>query len=235
MSDKQQALEALAAAQWKLALRLHGHDDGDLLRLHPARRLRQAAARHGCSCPGLSLGILLGALVIVARLGPDLDLRALGQPPLRRAPSTRAPGASADDASARRAERRRDRLLLRLHRADARHHLVGGAPHAQHRALLRRRPQRSPAFQNGLALAGDYMSAASFLGIAGLVALSGFDGLIYSIGWLVGWPVVHVPDRRAAAQPRHVHVRRRRRVPPAPDAGAHRRGDRHARGRRRST
>src|ERR671913_315698 len=45
-------------------------------------------------------------------------------------------------------------------------------------------------FQNGLALAGDYMSAASFLGIAGLVATSGFDGLIYSIGWLVGWPIV---------------------------------------------
>jgi cation/acetate symporter len=44
--------------------------------------------------------------------------------------------------------------------------------------------------QNGLALAGDYMSAASFLGIAGLVALSGFDGLIYSIGFLVGWPLV---------------------------------------------
>jgi cation/acetate symporter len=46
------------------------------------------------------------------------------------------------------------------------------------------------ATQNGLALAGDFMSAASFLGIAGLVALSGFDGLIYSVGWLVGWPVV---------------------------------------------
>ena len=45
-------------------------------------------------------------------------------------------------------------------------------------------------FQNGLALSGDYMSAASFLGIAGLVALSGFDGLIYSIGFLVGWPIV---------------------------------------------
>lgn len=44
--------------------------------------------------------------------------------------------------------------------------------------------------QNGIALAGDYMSAASFLGIAGLVALSGFDGLIYAIGFLVGWPIV---------------------------------------------
>ncbi|MCM3879364.1 MAG: hypothetical protein ND807_04570 [Vicinamibacterales bacterium] len=49
---------------------------------------------------------------------------------------------------------------------------------------------RVTGFQNGLALAGDYMSAASFLGIAGLVSLSGFDGLIYSIGFLVGWPVV---------------------------------------------
>jgi len=45
-------------------------------------------------------------------------------------------------------------------------------------------------FQNGLALAGDYMSAASFLGIAGMVALKGYDGLIYSIGFLVGWPLV---------------------------------------------
>lgn len=45
-------------------------------------------------------------------------------------------------------------------------------------------------FQNGLAIAGDYMSAASFLGIAGLVYASGFDGLIYSVGWLVGWPIV---------------------------------------------
>lgn len=45
-------------------------------------------------------------------------------------------------------------------------------------------------FQNGLALAGDYMSAASFLGIAGMVSLKGYDGLIYSIGFLVGWPLV---------------------------------------------
>ncbi len=46
------------------------------------------------------------------------------------------------------------------------------------------------AFQNGLALAGDYMSAASFLGITGLVALSGYDGMIYATGWLVGWPAL---------------------------------------------
>jgi cation/acetate symporter len=46
------------------------------------------------------------------------------------------------------------------------------------------------ARQNGFALAGDYMSAASFLGIAGMVSLSGFDGLIYSVGFLVGWPII---------------------------------------------
>jgi hypothetical protein len=46
------------------------------------------------------------------------------------------------------------------------------------------------ALQNGLALAGDYMSAASFLGIAGLVALKGYDGMIYATGWLVGWPAL---------------------------------------------
>jgi cation/acetate symporter len=45
-------------------------------------------------------------------------------------------------------------------------------------------------FQNGLAIAGDYMSAASFLGISGLVFATGFDGLIYSVGWLVGWPII---------------------------------------------
>lgn len=45
-------------------------------------------------------------------------------------------------------------------------------------------------FQNGLAIAGDYMSAASFLGISAQVMISGYDGLIYSIGFLVGWPIL---------------------------------------------
>ncbi len=45
-------------------------------------------------------------------------------------------------------------------------------------------------FQNGLAIAGDYMSAASFLGISAMVFLSGFDGLLYSLGFMVGWPIV---------------------------------------------
>ena len=45
-------------------------------------------------------------------------------------------------------------------------------------------------FQNGLAIAGDYMSAASFLGISAAVMINGYDGLIYSIGFLVGWPII---------------------------------------------
>ena len=45
-------------------------------------------------------------------------------------------------------------------------------------------------FQNGLAIAGDFMSAASFLGISAMVFLSGFDGLLYSLGFMVGWPIV---------------------------------------------
>ncbi|MDO4674737.1 cation acetate symporter [Campylobacter sp.] len=46
------------------------------------------------------------------------------------------------------------------------------------------------SFQNGLAIAGDYMSAASFLGITALIFTNGFDGLIYSVGFLVGWPII---------------------------------------------
>src|SRR6478735_3996628 len=45
-------------------------------------------------------------------------------------------------------------------------------------------------FQNGLAIAGDFMSAASFLGISAQIFADGYDGLIYSIGFLVGWPIV---------------------------------------------
>ncbi|MCP9758030.1 cation acetate symporter [Aquitalea sp. S1-19] len=45
-------------------------------------------------------------------------------------------------------------------------------------------------FQNGLAIAGDYMSAASFLGISAMVYEKGYDGLIYSMGFLVGWPII---------------------------------------------
>ena len=45
-------------------------------------------------------------------------------------------------------------------------------------------------FQNGIAISGDFMSAASFLGISAMVYAAGFDGLLYSIGFLVGWPII---------------------------------------------
>ena len=44
--------------------------------------------------------------------------------------------------------------------------------------------------QNGWAIAGDYLSAASFLGIAGLISLNGYDGFMYSVGWLVAYITV---------------------------------------------
>ncbi len=45
-------------------------------------------------------------------------------------------------------------------------------------------------FQNGLAIAGDYMSAAAFLGVSGLIYMKGYDGVIYAVSFLVGWPVI---------------------------------------------
>src|SRR6476619_4217952 len=50
--------------------------------------------------------------------------------------------------------------------------------------------RRITGWQNGLAIAGDYMSAASFLGIAGMIAFSGYDGFMYSVGWLVAYLTV---------------------------------------------
>ena len=47
-----------------------------------------------------------------------------------------------------------------------------------------------PGLQNGWAIAGDYLSAASFLGIAGLISLYGYDGFMYSVGWLVAYITV---------------------------------------------
>ena len=45
-------------------------------------------------------------------------------------------------------------------------------------------------FQNGLAIAGDYMSAAAFLGVSGLIYMKGYDGVIYAVSFLVGWPII---------------------------------------------
>src|SRR6266516_8059847 len=50
--------------------------------------------------------------------------------------------------------------------------------------------RRITGWQNGVAVAGDYMSAASFLGIAGIIAFQGYDGFLYSVGWLVAYLTV---------------------------------------------
>ena len=68
--------------------------------------------------------------------------------------------------------------------------------------------------QNGLAISGDYLSAASFLGIAGLIYLYGFDGFLYSDRLPRRVPHRDVPAGRAHAQRRQVHDRRRAGLPP---------------------
>ena len=62
-------------------------------------------------------------------------------------------------------------------------------------------------FQNGLAIAGDFMSAASFLGISALVYTSGYDGLIYSLGFLVGWPIILFLSPQAGANSSALRLR----------------------------
>ncbi len=59
--------------------------------------------------------------------------------------------------------------------------------------------RRITGWQNGIAVAGDYMSAASFLGIAGIIAFQGYDGFMYSVGWLVAYLDRAPGGRRAAA------------------------------------
>ena len=66
--------------------------------------------------------------------------------------------------------------------------LVG--PTSERGQHLFRRRRWITAWQNGIAVAGDYMSAASFLGIAGIIAFQGYDGFMYSVGWLVAYLTV---------------------------------------------
>ena len=79
-------------------------------------------------------------------------------------------------------------------------------------------------FQNGMAIGGDYMSAASFLGIAGIIALYGYDGFLYSIGFLVAWLVALLLVAELMRNSGKLHHGRRAGVPDAPAPGPHRRG-----------
>ena len=130
-----------------------------------------------------------------------------------------------------RGQRRGGRDLRDRPLGHARHHLLGVQARHQRRRLLRRRPpdHRRP---ERLAISGDYLSAASFLGIAGLIFLYGFDGFLYSIGFLVAFLTVMFllaermrnAGKYTIADVLAFRLRERPR--------AHRGGARHARGRR---
>ena len=204
-----------------------------LLRLHRRGRLRAAAARHAHRArseprhPARRPG---HRRVLAAHLG----LRPLGEHPLR----SRAAGASGASGG----------TLMPATTAIGEPSAIAMAFFFLFIAITlgitwwaARRTRTTEQFyaagrtitagQNGFALAGDYMSAASFLGIAGLVSTTGFDGLIYSTGWLVGWPVVLFliaePLRNLGRYTFSDVVALRFRA----DAGPHRRRDRHARDR----
>ncbi len=85
--------------------------------------------------------------------------------------------------------------------------------------------RRVTGWQNGIAVAGDYMSAASFLGIAGIIAFQGYDGFMFSVGWLVTISHGSASRRRTAAQRRPLHHGGCARVPtqstPCPCHGFH--------------
>ena len=84
--------------------------------------------------------------------------------------------------------------------------------------------------QNGFAISGDYLSAASFLGITGAIAINGYDGFLYSIGFLVAWLVALLLVAELMQEHRQVHDGRRSVVPSQAGSGAHGGGDHDARG-----
>ncbi len=97
----------------------------------------------------------------------------------------------------------------------------------RHQRLLRRRPLSSRGIQNGLAIGGDYMCAASFLGISGAIALYGYDGFLYSIGFLVAWLVALLLVAEMLRNSGQLHDGRPAGLPDEAAPGAHRGGDLH--------
>ena len=79
-------------------------------------------------------------------------------------------------------------VFLAVRRGDARHQFLSGQAGASSAGYFAAHGQ-IPWFVNGVAFAGDYLSAASFLGICGMIAFYGYDGFLYSIGYLAGWVV----------------------------------------------
>ncbi len=130
-------------------------------------------------------------------LDPHAPLRQPGQRVGRSGGPGQARGRGGDEASRAggtggRSERPGNiHHLLRLdHRADARHHRLGVAPEQVDTSHHYVAGGEIKGWQNGLAISGDYLSAASFLGIAGAISLTGFSGFYLSIGFLVAYLVV---------------------------------------------
>ena len=120
-------------------------------------------------------------------------------------------------------------------RDHARHHLLGVQARLAAPSASTPPGARITGLQNGLAISGDYLSAASFLGIAGLIFLFGFDGFLYSIGFLVAFLTVLflLAERMRNAGKYTIADVLAFRLQRAP--GARRGGARHARRRRPST
>ena len=138
MSEKQRALEALARAQWRLALAL----TGAMMAIYFGFILLVAWAKPLLATPGRPRPEPrhpAGRAGHRLRLGAHLDLRALGQQPLRRARSTLAAGARADDDEPGPAPPVAIFWFFLFVAVTLGHHLLGRPAHPQHRALLRRR------------------------------------------------------------------------------------------------
>ena len=127
---------------------------------------------------GVNLAILYGLALIAAAL-------VLALVYMWRCAPRRAPAGAARDLRALAPRRHHLRRFVAL--------VLGlsfwlGAKARSARATSRRTAQIH-WFVNGVAFAGDYLSAASFLGICGMIAFYGYDGFLYSIGYLAGWVV----------------------------------------------
>jgi len=138
---------------------------------------------------------------------------------------------------------RHDTVGCRHHRRQSRRqhrHLRGlRRDHAVHRDPRQQKNTTAAEFftagrsftgpQNGIAISGDYLSAASFLGIAGAIAVYGYDGFLYSIGFLVAWLVALLLVAELL-RTQQIHDGRRAELPAQATPGPDRRGHHHAGG-----
>ena len=115
------------------------------------------------------------------------------------------------------------RGLRHLRRRHPRHRHRRDPPEVQGVGLLHRRRRRSPGARTAWPSPATTCRPPPSSGVTGAIAIYGYDGLLYSVGFFVAWIAGAVPGRRAAAQHRQVHDGRRAQLPDEPEAGPHRR------------